>query len=166
MGAVVGARLDVGAVLRRVFDIYVGRASVLMPAAAVVFVLTGVVAELLIAASSGLVVLAIALYLLAVTVFTGMVARLVADVQDGRRDATVGQLLRATNPVLGQLILVILVAAIGIVAGFILFVIPGVILFTLWFLAAPVVVIENPGVFPALRRSRLLVRGTGCGCSP
>ena len=39
--------------------------------------------------------------------------------------------------------------------------IPGVILFTLWFVAVPVVVIENPGVFPALRRSRLLVQGNG-----
>ena len=35
-----------------------------------------------------------------------MVVELVADVQDGRRDATVGQLLRAAAPVIGQLILV------------------------------------------------------------
>ena len=40
------------------------------------------------------------------TLFTGMVVELVADVQDGRRDATAGQLLQAATPVLGQLILV------------------------------------------------------------
>jgi hypothetical protein len=34
-------RLDVGGVIGRVFGIYVGQASVLMPAAAVVFVITG-----------------------------------------------------------------------------------------------------------------------------
>ena len=157
----VDARLDIGAVLRRVFDIYFERASVLMPAAAAVFVLTGIVAGVLIVASPGLAVLAVAIDLVAVTLFTGMVVRLVADVQDGRRDATPGQLLRAATPVLGQLILVGVVAALGIMAGFILLVVPGLILLTLWSVAAPVVVIENPGVFPALRRSRLLVRGNG-----
>jgi hypothetical protein len=157
----VGARLDIGAVIRRVFDIYVQQAAVLMPAAAVVFVFTGILTGLLVVESSGLAVVAIAIYLVAATLFTGMVVRLVADVQDGRRDATAGKLLRAAAPVLGQLILVGVVAAIGIMAGFILLVIPGLILLTLWSVAAPVVVIENPGVFPALRRSRLLVRGNG-----
>jgi hypothetical protein len=155
------ARLDIGAVIRRVFYIYVQQAAVLMPAAAVVFVFTGIITGLLVVASSGLAVVAIAIYLVAATLFTGMVVRLVADVQDGRRDATAGKLLRAAAPVLGQLILVGVVAAIGIMAGFILLVIPGLILLTLWSVAAPVVVIENPGVFPALRRSRLLVRGNG-----
>ena len=157
----VEARLDIGAVIRRVFDIYIQQAAVLMPAAAVVFVLTGIVAGILIVTSPGLAVVAIAVDLVAVTLFTGMVVRLVADVQDGRRDATAGQLLRAATPVLGQLILVGVVAALGIMAGFILLVIPGLILLTLWSVAAPVVVMENPGVFPALRRSRLLVRGNG-----
>ena len=49
--------------------------------------------------------------LIATTLFTGMVVELVADVQDGRRDSSPGQLLRAVTPVLGQLILVGLVAA-------------------------------------------------------
>ena len=157
----VEARLDVGAVIRRVFDIYIEQAAVLMPAAAAVFVLTGIVAGVLIVTSPGLAVVAVAIDLVAVTLFTGMVVRLVADVQDGRRDATAGQLLRAATPVLGQLILVGVVAALGIMAGFILLVVPGLILLTLWSVAAPVVVIESPGVFPALRRSRLLVSGNG-----
>jgi len=158
---VVEARLDIGAVVRRVFDIYVEQAAVLMPAAAAVFVLTGIVTRLLILSNPGLAVVAVAIYFVTVTVFTGMVVSLVSDVQDGRRDASAGQLLRAATPVLGQLILVGVVAALGIVAGFILLVIPGLILLTFWFVAAPVVVVENPGVFPALRRSRLLVRGNG-----
>src|SRR5690242_20179119 len=99
-------QLDVGGVIRRVFDIYVDQASVLMPAAAVVFVFTGIVAELLIAASPGFALLALAIIIVATNVFAGMVVELVADVQDGRRDATAGQLLRAVTPVLGQLILV------------------------------------------------------------
>ena len=46
-------RLDVGAVIRRVFQIYVDQAPVLMPAAAVVFVFTGMLPALLLDASPG-----------------------------------------------------------------------------------------------------------------
>jgi hypothetical protein len=155
------ARLDVGGAIERVWRIYVDQASVLMPAAAVVFVFTGIIAALLIAASPALALVAVVLDLVAGTLFTGMVVELVADVQDGRRDASVGQLLRAVTPVLGQLILVAIVASIGIVIGFILIIVPGLILITIWFVAAPVVVLEKPGVFAALRRSRELVRGNG-----
>jgi hypothetical protein len=154
-------KLDAGAVIRRVFEIYVDQASVLMPAAAVVFVFTGIISALLLTASAALALVALIISLVATTLFTGMVVELVSDVQDGRRDASPGQLLRAATPVIGQLILVGIVAAIGIVIGFVLIIIPGLILITVWSVAAPVVVLENPGVFAALRRSRELVRGSG-----
>ncbi len=154
-------RLDVGAVIRRVFDIYVDQAPVLLPASAVVFVISGILTALLITASSGLALLALLLSLIATTLFTGMVVELVADVQDGRRDHTPSQLLRAATPVLGQLILVGIVAGVGIVIGFILIIVPGLILITIWSVAAPVVVLERPGVFASLGRSRELVRGNG-----
>src|SRR5580692_541400 len=154
-------QLDAGAVIRRVFQIYVDQASVLMPAAAVVFVFTGILSALLVTASSALALVALIISLVATTLFTGMVVELVADVQDGRRDASPGQLLRAATPVLGQLILVGIVAGIGIVIGFILIIVPGLILITIWSVAAPVVVLEQPGVLAALRRSRELVRGNG-----
>ncbi len=156
-----GERLEVGAVIRRVFDIYVEQASVLLPASAVVFVITGIVSALLVAAAPGLAVIALLLSLVAGTLFTGMVVELVADIQDGRRDHSPGELLRSATPVLGQLILVGIVAAIGIVVGFLLIIVPGLILITIWSVAAPVVVLERPGVFPALGRSRELVRGNG-----
>jgi ABC-type multidrug transport system fused ATPase/permease subunit len=155
------ARLDVGGVIGRVWRIYVDQASILMPAAAAVFVVTGIIAAVLVLASPVLALVAVILDLVAGTLFTGMVVELVADVQDGRRDASVGQLLRAVTPVLGPLILVGIVAGIGIVIGFILIIVPGLILITIWSVAAPVVVLENPGVFAALRRSRELVRGNG-----
>jgi hypothetical protein len=63
--------------------------------------------------------------------------------------------------VLGQLIVVGLLAGIGVVVGFILLIIPGLILITIWSVAAPVVVLERPGAVRALRRSRELVRGNG-----
>src|SRR3984885_15338002 len=113
-------QLDPGAVIRRVFDIYVDQAYVLMPAAAVVFVFTGIVSALLIVDSPALAFVALIISLVATTLFTGMVVELVADIQDDRRDASPGQLLRAATPVLGQLILVGIVAGIGVVIGFFL----------------------------------------------
>ncbi len=154
-------RLDVGDVIRRVFDIYVDQAPVLMPAAAVVFVFTGIVSAVLVAAAPGLVLVSLVIVLVATTLFTGMVVELVADVQDGRRDATVSQLLSAVMPVLGQLLLVGIVAGIGTVIGFILLIIPGLILVTVWSVAAPVVVLERPPGLRALSRSHELVRGNG-----
>jgi hypothetical protein len=153
--------IDVGAVIRRTFQIYVDQAPVLMPAAAVVFAISAVFGVLLVAASPALAFIALVISLVATTLFTGMVVELVADVRDGRRDASPGRLLRAVTPVLGQLILVGIVTGIGILVGFILIVIPGLILATLWSVAAPVVVLERPGGLRALGRSRELVRGNG-----
>jgi hypothetical protein len=155
-------RLDVGAVIRRVFDIYVDQAPVLLPASAVVFVISGIIASLLFAAGTGLAFVGFLISFVAGVVFTGMIVELVADVQDGRRDHSPGELLRAVAPVLGQLILVGVVAAIGIGIGFVLILVPGLILMTIWAVAAPVVVLERPnGVARALGRSRELVHGNG-----
>jgi hypothetical protein len=153
--------IDVGGVIRRTFRIYVDQAPVLMPAAAVVFAISGVLRVVLTAASPGLSLLGSLISLVATTLFTGMVTELVADVRDGRRDASAGQLLRAVMPVLGQLILVAVVAGVGIVIGFVLIIVPGLILLTIWSVAAPVVVLERPGGLRALGRSRELVRGNG-----
>ncbi len=157
-----GARLDVGGVIARVWRIYVDQAPVLMPAAAVVFVLTGIVAALL--ASSGSVgglLLAEVLVVVAGMLFTAMVVELVSDIQDGRRDASPGQLLRAAAPVLGQLILVGIVAGVVIVVGFFALIVPGLILLTIWSVFVPVIVLERPPGFGALSRSRQLVSGNG-----
>lgn len=98
--------IRVGAVIRRTFRIYVDQAPVLMPAAAVVFAISGVFASILMASSPGLASLALVIRVLALALFTGMIVKLVADVQDGRRDTDVARLLQAVRPVLGRLILV------------------------------------------------------------
>jgi uncharacterized membrane protein len=153
--------IDPGALIRRTFQIYVDQSPVLMPAAAVVFAITGVLSSLLIVASPGLAILAIVISLTATTLFTGMVVELVADVQSSRREVSVGQLLRAVTPVFGQLVAVGLLAGILEAVGFVLLLVPGLILLTIWSVAAPVVVLERPGAVAALRRSAELVRGNG-----
>jgi hypothetical protein len=155
-------RLDIGGVIGRVWRIYVDEASVLMPAAAVVFVVSGILSSVL-AASGALLgaLLGLVVSLVARTLFAGMVVELVADVQDGRRDSSPGQLLRAASPFIGPLILVGLVAGFAIVIGLFLIIVPGLILITIWSVFAPVIVLEQPPGFGALARSRELVRGNG-----
>ena len=53
------------------------------------------------------------------------------------------------------------VAGIAIGIGFVLLIVPGLFLLTIWALVAPVVVIERKGVMASLERSRELVRGHG-----
>ncbi len=154
-------KLEVGAVIRRVWSIYVDQAPVLMPAAAVVFVFTGILSAVLARSGGAAGLLALAIVLVATTLFTGMVVELVADVQDGRRDATPGQLLRAATPVLWTLIAVALVVGCLTAIGIVLLVVPGLIALTVWSVAAPVVVLERPPGLKAMRRSRELVAGSG-----
>jgi hypothetical protein len=59
-----------------------------------------------------------------------------------------------------RLIIVDLIVTFGTTIGLALFVIPGIVFFTWFALAAPVVKIERLGVVAALRRSRALVRGS------
>jgi hypothetical protein len=154
-------KLDVGGVISKVWRIYVDQAPVLMPAAAVVFALSGIAAQLLAESSAGGALLAFLIRIVASTLFTGMVVELVADVQDGRRDSSAGQLLRAVTPVLWQLIAVAIIAGIVIVIGLIALVVPGLYLITIWSVFVPVIVLERAPGLSSLSRSRALVRGNG-----
>lgn len=154
-------KLDVGGVISRVWRIYVDQAPVLMPAAAVVFATSGIAAQLLAETSAGGALLAFLIRIVASTLFTGMIVGLVADVQDGRRDSTAGQLVRAVSPLLGQLIGVGIVAGVLIVVGFLALVVPGLYLLTIWSVFVPVIVLERAPGLSSLSRSRELVRGNG-----
>ncbi|MHA6769860.1 hypothetical protein [Sphingobium ummariense] len=63
--------------------------------------------------------------------------------------------LSAAVPLIGLTILMVL----ALMAGFILFVIPGVILLLMWAVAVPALVTERIGVFAAFSRSRALTKG-------
>jgi hypothetical protein len=152
--------INAGSVIRRTFNIYLDRASVLLPAAVVVFGITGALSAILVAVSPALVYASFLISDMAIMLFTAMVVGLVDVVQDAPR-TSVGGLLLAVRPVLGELILVGIVAGIGIFVGFILLVVPGLVLATIWSVVAPVVVLERPGGLRALGRSRDLVRGNG-----
>ena len=73
----------------------------------------------------------------------GAIAEAVADVRDGRADLSVGDTLKKVSPFIARLAGAGLLAALGIIGGFILLIVPGLILLTWWVLITPVIVLEN-----------------------
>lgn len=153
-------RLSVGDTLSEVFRIYREHAGVLLPVAFWLFLIVAVVNGLT-EGNLSLFWLGIVVSLAVGTLYQGMVVELVRDVQDGRLDSSIGDLMRSVLPVLGPLIGAGILAGIGIAAGFFLLIVPGLILLTMWAVIAPVIVIEHRGVFDAFGRSRQLVKGQG-----
>lgn len=147
-------------VVGRAFEIYREQANALIPAALVVFAIVAV-ANLVFGGVLFLIASAIAV--VAQTFYTGMVVRLVDDVRDGIRDASVSQLFGSVGPVALPLFLASLLVGIAVAVGLILLIVPGLFLLTIWAVVAPVVVLEQRGVLGSISRSQELVKGNGWG---
>jgi hypothetical protein len=80
----------------------------------------------------------------------------VADVREGEQPR-IAAVARRGLSVLPVVAAASIAATLGMIGGFILLVVPGVILWLRWFVAAQAAAIENEGWQPALRRSALLV---------
>jgi hypothetical protein len=86
---------------------------------------------------------------------------LVRDVRDGRADASVGETYTAVQSRLPAVIAAGVLAAIGIGIGFLLLIVPGLFLLTIWSMLVPVIVIEKRSAGESFSRSREVVRGNG-----
>jgi hypothetical protein len=147
-----------GAVVSRIGKLYLNQFAVLFGTAAVLYGLEFVLVLVLgSSASVALVLLFGALSIL----YQGMVVELVQDVQDGKRDQSIVRLLRSVDQVFWQLLAVSILFGLAVGIGFVLLIVPGLILMVLWAVVAPVTVLERPGVIAAFARSRELVRGNG-----
>jgi hypothetical protein len=153
--------LGVGDVLNRVFDLYKQHFGVLIPAAFWLFLVVSILGGVL-SRTAPLALLVFYVVSLAVAIlYQGMVVSLVHDVQDGRRDSSVGELFRSVGPVLGALIGASILYGIAVGIGFFLLIVPGCILLTMWAVIAPAIVIEKQDAMASFGRSRELVRGFG-----
>jgi hypothetical protein len=83
----------------------------------------------------------------------------VQDVRDGRVDMDLRQTVRAATPFIGAVMLASILASIGIAIGFVLIIVPGLILLTFWSLLVPEIVIGGAGPLEAFGRSWRTVRG-------
>lgn len=154
--------IEPGRVIGEAFETYRNHAGALLGGALIVIGIAAVVNGLF-AASGSLILVALGLLvsIVAGVLYAGYVVKLVQDVRDGRRDFSIGELFSAAAPYIGTLFLNGLLAGIAITIGFILVIIPGLILITIWSVIAPSIVVENKGVMEAFGRSRELVRGNG-----
>jgi hypothetical protein len=152
-------RVEPGRIISEVFRIYREQAGVLLPVAIVLFGINALVGYFL--RDGALALIASIVSLVIATFYHGMVVQLVRDVIDGRRDSSAGDLLRSVSPVVLTLIVVSILAGLATGIGFILLIVPGLYLMTIWSVIAPVVVVERTGVFDSFGRSRALVKGHG-----
>jgi hypothetical protein len=154
-------QLRVGDVLNRVFELYKEHFGVLIPAAFWLFLVVSILSGIVGQHHVGLLLVVAVVSLAVAILYQGMVVSLVHDVQDGRRDSSVGELFTSVGPVLGPLIGASILYGIGVGIGFFLLIVPGCILLTMWAVIAPAIVIEKKGVIESFGRSREIVRGFG-----
>jgi hypothetical protein len=134
----------------------------LLPIAFVVSLVVSAISLALTAAGGWFAVLAaVIVSTVGVFLIQAALTEAVADVRDGRADLTLGETLGRAWPRVGTVIGVSIVAGIAIAIGFLLIIVPGLYLMTIWSVVVPAVVLEKLGVMEALGRSRALVKGYG-----
>lgn len=154
-------RISAGAVIGETFSIYGQNFGVLIGSALLVFVVVGLVSGILSTGSLLLNLIGSVVALAGHALYTGFVVRLVQDVRDGRRDQSVGDLFESARPVILPLIGFGILFGVGVTVGFILLIVPGLVLATFWSVGAPAIVVERVGVIEAFGRSWRLVSGSG-----
>ena len=157
------AKLDTARVFERIFEIYRDQFTLLIPAALVVFVPVAILSGLIYAGDIGVLgaLIVAGIGTIATYWFQGIVVEAARDILDGRRDHTVGSVVRSAAPVVFPLVVAGILAGIAIAIGLVLLIVPGLFLLTIWAVLAPVIVIERRDVLDAFGRSRELVRGNG-----
>jgi hypothetical protein len=83
----------------------------------------------------------------------------VQDVRDGRADLSLGETVSSVMPFVGTVAIASILASIGIFFGFVLIIVPGLILLTFWSLIVPEIVIGGAGAIESFGRSWRTVRG-------
>jgi Membrane domain of glycerophosphoryl diester phosphodiesterase len=149
-------------VLSEAWAMYKAHWRTLMPIALVVYLALGVINLLLVSTLTWFgALLGTIVSLVGIFWLQGALVRAVEDVRDGRADLSLGDTFERVRPQLGSIIVGGLLAAVGILIGLVLLIVPGLVLLTWWVLVIPVIVLEGLRAGEAFSRSRELVRGHG-----
>ena len=155
-------RMSARRVLGEAWELYKRHWRHLLPIALVVYLLLAAFTLFLVLMLGSLGLVAGAFVALAgVFWLQGALVVAAADIRDGRADLSIGETLRRVRPRINTLGVAGLLAALGISLGFILFVVPGLVLLTWWILIVPAIMLDDRSVTGAFGRSRELVRGNG-----
>jgi len=92
---------------------------------------------------------------------TATLIKAVQDVRDGRADLSFGETVSSAWPYILPVAAASILAGIAIAVGFVLIIVPGLILITIWAVIIPVIVLERPDAIASFGRSQQLVRGYG-----
>ena len=136
-------------VVERIWSLYRAEAGVLVPVAAVLFAIQLAIALLL---PIGLALVLSLLFLVLSLLYQGFVVELVAQARAGAGGSLHGDLLRAVTPAIGALLAITLLFAVGVMIGFVLIIVPGLVLLTFWSVVVPVEVLERRGVIGSFAR--------------
>jgi Membrane domain of glycerophosphoryl diester phosphodiesterase len=149
-------------VLSEAWAMYKTHWRTLLPIAFVVYLALGLINLLLVTTLTWFgALLGTIVALVGVFWLQGALVRAVEDIRDGRADLSLGETFERVRPQLASIIVGGLLAAIGILIGLVLLIVPGLVLLTWWVLIIPVIVLEEARAGEAFSRSRELVRGHG-----
>jgi hypothetical protein len=149
-------------VLGESWKIYRAHAAHLLVIAFAIYVVAAIVAGLL-ALAGGIfgALLGSIVELFAAFLVQAALVKAVQDVRDGRVDLSVAETVAASTSYIWPVAAASILAGIAITIGFILVIVPGLYLITIWAVIVPVIVIERSAALASFGRSRQLVRGNG-----
>ena len=161
--------MSIGAVLDEAWTLFTRFFLRFFVLALVVFAVVNLLFALIVEAISSddrgtavwLAILGLATVVIGTTWLQGAFVYAVQDARDGSFDATLGEVFSRVAPSILPLLVAGLLAGLGIAAGLILLIVPGLFLMTIWAVIAPVIVLEKRPALAAFGRSRELVRGHG-----
>jgi hypothetical protein len=147
-------------VISEAFDLYKKHFGHLFSVAFVIYAVIAILSALL-TAIGGVVgaLLAAIISVIGLFLVEAALVEAVADIRDGRADLSIGETLSRGSSRIGSVAGASIVAGIAIAIGFVLLIVPGLILITWWAVIVPVIVLERVGAFDSFSRSRDLVRG-------
>jgi hypothetical protein len=146
-------------VLTEAWGLYRRFASHFLLISFVIYVITAVLVALLSLAGVVGAILGAIIGFAATYVVQASLIKAVQDVRDGRVDLDLSETVRAAGPFILPVIGASILAGIGITIGFVLLIVPGLILLTFWCLIVPFIVLAGSGVFEAFGNSMRTVRG-------
>jgi hypothetical protein len=153
-------KLDVGGVFSAAFSVYGARARTLIPFTFCIAMAVAVIASLLGEGALGISV-GFLLDFAFSALLQGIAIGVLEDFREGRGESSVRKLLAPALPLLPRLVVACAVGFLGLMAGLLLLIVPGLYLLTIWVVLLPVILVERRGLFDAFGRSRRLVRGNG-----
>jgi hypothetical protein len=151
-----------GAIIGEAWRLYKEHWQHFLPIALVIFLILAVVSLLLALVLGTLgAVLGGLIGIIGIFWLQGALVEAVADVRDGRADLSIADTFRRAQPRLPSIIGAGLLAGLAIAIGFVLLIIPGLFLLTIWSMIVPAIVLEGKAAMESFGRSRELVRGNG-----